>query len=169
LKRPVHILHWSLFLLYSQTKRITMKSDIEKWKIELQSKDWEIVSVAAENLAKRGGDIGFDILINSLESEDVGLRNRVALALRKKKDNGAVDPLLKAILSPENRDYNGTMVYALQILNCQYKLVELFQILFYESYESKMMAYMILEEQIFEFSQADLFEIQKMWQDCLQQ
>jgi hypothetical protein len=115
------------------------------------------------------GDIGFDILINSLESEDVGLRNRVALALRKKKDNGAVDPLLKAILSPENRDYNGTMVYALQTLNCQYKLVELFQILFYESYESKMMAYMILEEQIFEFSQADLFEIQKMWQDCLQQ
>lgn len=140
-------------------------SEIENWKAEIQSENWEIALNAAKNLEKVGGDNIVQFLISLLESENVGLRNTAALSLRRIKNNRAIEPLLKSIFNPKNRDYNGTMVYALQTLDCKNNLVELFKILFYESYESKIGAYHILEEQIFEFSRNDLFEIQKMWED----
>ncbi|MEM1357531.1 MAG: hypothetical protein AAGF89_05000, partial [Bacteroidota bacterium] len=37
----------------------------------------------------------------------------------------------------------------------------------YESFEAKMSAYTVLCEQTFEFSRKDLFEIQRMWQECI--
>lgn len=45
---------------------------------------------------------------------------------------------------------------------------EIFRILFYETYESKISAYAILSNQIFDFTKEDLIEIQNMWNDCKQ-
>ena len=141
-------------------------SEIKNWKKEIQSEDWEVALNAADNLGKVGGDNIVNFLIKLLDSKEARIRNAAALSIRETKDSQAVEPLLKSIFKPENRDYNGTMVYALQTLDCKNKLVELFKILFYESYESKMGACTILDEQIFEFSRENLMEIQKMWQEC---
>lgn len=141
-------------------------NEIENWKKELFSEDSEIALNAAEQLAKIGGEDIVQFLIALLNLENAEIRNLAALSLREIKDNRAIEPLLKAIFKPESRDYNGTMVYALQPLDCKHKLVALFKILFYESYESKMAAYTILNEQNFEFRREDLLEIQSMWKAC---
>ena len=147
-------------------KETNSNSEIENWKEEIQSEDWEVALNAADNLGKIGGDNIVKFLIELLESNDARIRNAASLSIRETKDSRAIQPLLKSIFKPENRDYNGTMVYALQTLDCKNQLVELFKILFYESYESKMGAYTILDKQIFEFSREDLIEIKRMCKEC---
>ena len=58
------------------------------------------------------------------------------------------------------------MVFALESLDCSKKLKEVFKILFHETYEARMSAASILNDQIFEFTKDDLDEISEMWQDC---
>ena len=140
-----------------------MRSNIEKWKVEIQSEDWNVALDAADNLGKIGGDNVIDFLLNLLSSNEMRIRNAAALAIRNLQDSKAIEPLLVSIFNPENKDYNGTMVYALQTLDCKNNLVDIFKILFYESYESKIVAYAILEEQTFEFSREELLKIKAMW------
>jgi hypothetical protein len=135
-------------------------------KNDLFSNDVKIALAASKKLAKVGGDHILTFLLELLESEKPGIRNLAALSLRDIGDNRAIAPLLQAIFKPENRNYIGTLVYALQTLECTHILVELFKILFYESFESKMGAYKILDEQEFEFSRTDLMQIQSMWKEC---
>jgi hypothetical protein len=56
-------------------------------------------------------------------------------------------------------------VYALQDLDCSHYLKEIFQILFFEGYEAKYMAYQILYNQEFIFTKKDLLKIQKTYQE----
>ena len=123
---------------------------------------------ATDQLVAIGGEEIIDYFISLLQSDNPSLRNCVALGLRDLKANRAIEPLLAAISKPENLNYNGTMVYALQTMDCKDKLVEIFKILFYQGWEAKQMASMILNEQIFEFSRQDLFEIHRMWKNCKQ-
>ena len=138
---------------------------IENWKKGFLSEDLKTVQRSADNLVEIGGDSVVKYLIGLLEIEHVKKRNIVALALRDLKENKAIEPLLKSIFKPENKNNNGTMVYALQELNCKDKLVDIFKILFFQGYESKLLAYNILDEQTFEFSKDDLNEIQRMWKE----
>src|SRR3982074_320396 len=116
----------------------------------------------ADKLGKIGGKEVTDFLISLLVSV-VGLGcNRAALALEDIKDNMALEPLLTAIFKKQNHNYNGTMVFALQALDCSKKLKEIFRILFFETYEAKISAYAILCDQTFDFTKQDLIEIQKM-------
>ena len=147
-------------------KETNRNNEIENLKKVIFSKEKRIGLAAADKLAKIGGDDGINFLIGLLELGNVAIRNRAALALREIEDNRALNPLLKAIFKPENKNYNGTLVYALETLDCKSKLVEIFQILFYHQYESKMGACTILEEQIFEFTSNELLEIKGMWEDC---
>lgn len=107
------------------------------------------------------------LFIELLESTDPQVRNSVALGIYELRLQMALEPLLTAIFKLENHDYNGTLVYALEQLDCTHKLKEVFKILFYESYEAKISAYAILDKQIFEFSRTDLLEIKAMWDDLL--
>lgn len=147
-------------------KEDPLNKKIEDWKRDIQSNNWELALSAADKLGEIGGEDIISFLIKLLGSKQANLRNAAALSIRAAQDDRAITPLLKAIFKPENRNYNGTLVYALGSLNCKDILVELFKILFYESYESKMGAYAILEEQVFEFSREDLLEIQRMWKAC---
>jgi|JI7StandDraft_1071085.scaffolds.fasta_scaffold407577_2 hypothetical protein len=106
-----------------------------------------------------------DNLIKILASSSPKIRNRVALKLKDLKYNQAVKPLLSAIFKKGNRHYNGTLVYALQDLDCSHYLKEIFQILFFEGYEAKYMAYQILYNQEFIFTKKDLLKIQKTYQE----
>jgi hypothetical protein len=143
-----------------------LKIEFEQLKKDVFSDDWELVKSSAYRLGQIGGDEVVDFLISLIALDNSSIRNRAALALKEIKDNRALEPLLTAIFKKENHNYNGTMVYALEPLDCSHKLKEIFKILFYETYESKVSAYDILCEQIFEFTTDDLYEIQKMWDDC---
>jgi hypothetical protein len=144
-----------------------LKSEIEQLKKNIFSEDWELVKSSADQLGKIGGDEVVEFLISLLSLDDSGIRNRAALALEDIKDNRAVEPLLNAIFKKENLNYNGTLVFALESLDCSEKLVPIFKILFYHSYEAKMGADTILSEQVFDFCESDLIEIKKMWEHCL--
>ncbi len=100
-----------------------------------------------------------------LLSKQPKVRNRAALIIRKIADNQAIMPLLSAIFKKRNRNYNGTLVYALQVLDCSNYLKEIFKILFFEGFEAKHMAYSILCDQEFVFTKTDLIAIQKMYRE----
>lgn len=142
---------------------------INTLKKALQTDNWEAAKQATQQLAQSQEPAALNFLIKLLKSPNPASRNAAALALREIKAQQALEPLLVAIFKPENHQYNGTLVFALQTLDCKDKLLELFQILFQESYEAKLGAYAILEEQIFNFTRADLLKIQGMWDKYLVQ
>lgn len=144
---------------------MTQEEEINQLKRDVLSEDWETVKTSAKRLGEIGGDEVTLFLISLLKSDDTGLRNCAALQLERIKDNRAVEPLLEAIFRKENHNRNGTMVFALESLDCSEKLKEIFRILFFETFEAKMSAYSILSEQEFYFTEEDLLEIKAMWED----
>lgn len=152
----------SIKLTSSMNKQ--MIDEIEQLKKNMFSEDWELVKSSADKLGEIGGNEITDFLISLLDLDDSGIRDRAALALEQIGDNKAVEPLFKSIF--KNHNYNGTMVFALESLDCSKHLKDIFKILFYEAYESKMSAMAILDSQIFEFTSQDLMEINDMWEYC---
>lgn len=144
-----------------------LQKEIEELKKNVFSDDWELVKSSAERLGKIGGDNVLDFLISLLALDNSGIRNRAALALKELKDNRAVDPLLNSIFKKENLNYNGTMVFALESLDCSKNFKDIFKILFYQGYVAKWSAWNILNEQEFDFDDQDLQDIQNMWNECL--
>lgn len=134
-------------------------------KTDFFSPDSAVATAAADKLGELGGDEVVDFLISVLKSPDALQRNSAALVLRDIGDNRAAESLWREILNPQNRNRRATMVYALERMDCSQKLPELFDLLFYGSYEARMYAGTILEEQDFEFSEADLHSIQDKWND----
>ncbi len=138
---------------------------IEQAKNNLLSDDWDVQLKASSVLSENCTKEIFDFLIALLESKDHGIKNIVALTLRDIGDSNAVDPLMVAICYKENFNFNGTLVYALQTLDCSQKLKELFEIMFYQGYEPALMASMILDEQVFEFTKQNILDILVEWED----
>ena len=138
---------------------------LDSLKADFFSPDPVVATAAAGRLGELRGTEVIDFLLSVLKSKDALQRNSAALALRDIGDNRAGEPLWQEIQNPENRNKRGTMVYALEKLDCSQKLPDLFDLLFYGSYEVKMYAGTILDEQIFEFSEADLHAIQRKWDD----
>ena len=147
-----------------------MRSDqtLASLKADFFSADFAAASAAADELGKMSGNEVVDFLIPVLESEDALQRNRAALALRNIGDSRAAAPLWRSIQHASNRNKRGTMVYALEKLDCSQELGTVFDLLFYGSYEVRMHAGTILDEQIFEFSETDLHIIQSKWDDLRQ-
>lgn len=138
--------------------------EIEKLKRNIFSENWELVKSSADKLGKLGGDDITDFLISLLSEDNSGIRNRAALALERIGDSRAVEPLIDSIY--KNPNYNGTMVFALESLDCSKHLKDIFTILFTESYEAKISSMAILYSQDFVFSSQDLLDINMMWDDC---
>ena len=143
-----------------------LKIEFNKLQKDIFSDDWETVKSAGNRLGKIGGKEVVDFLISLLSLDNSSIRDRAALALEEIKDSRAVEPLLNSILKKENHNFNGTMVFALESLDCSKKLKDIFRILFFESYECKISAYEILFDQVFDFTKDDIIEIQKMWDYC---
>ncbi len=149
-----------------KSRETTSEQEIEILKNNIFSDDWELVKSSADKLGEIGGVEITDFLISLLKSENPGIRNRAALALEQIKDNRAVEPLLEAIFKKEIHNYNGTMVFALESLDCSKYLKEIFRILLFESYEAKISAEAILCVQDFDIKLEDLLEVKAMWEIC---
>ncbi|MBS1585350.1 MAG: hypothetical protein JSS82_07345 [Bacteroidetes bacterium] len=141
--------------------------EIEQLKQDLFSDNWDLMKGSSETLRDIGSEEIFYFFIEllNLNNDRSWTRNIAALRLGEIGDNRAVDPLLNAILKPENINYNGTLVYALSYLDCSRKLPELFEVLFYHGYEAKLMASEIIGKQIFEFSKGDILAVKSRWED----
>ncbi|UOQ77893.1 hypothetical protein MUN84_04405 [Hymenobacter sp. 5516J-16] len=107
-------------------------------------------------------------LLDLLVHENAQVRNAVAIVFRENRFNHAVIPLLKAIKNPANLQNRGTLVYALQALNCRKKLVELFEIVFEaagNNWEVQQHVLTVLDEQSFVTTPAELRHIKQRWED----
>jgi hypothetical protein len=141
-----------------------MIEEIEQLKQNMFSSDLDLVKSSAYKLGEIGGMDITDFMISLLDADNSAIRDYAALALEMIGDNKAVEPLFKSIF--KNPNYNGTMAFALESLDCSNHLKSVFRILFAESYEAKISAASILETQTFDFSPQDLLEIKAMWDDC---
>ncbi|MCZ8023641.1 MAG: hypothetical protein O9294_17890 [Cytophagales bacterium] len=140
--------------------------EIEKLKANIFSGDWDKMKESSNRLFEIGSQEDIDYLLSLLDQPNSLVRNAVSLTFMDYKFNDALDPLLKSIAKHENRNDRGTMVYALQKLDCRSKLKELFNILFTspKNLEVQSGILQILDEQEFEFTKYDLIEIQKNWE-----
>ena len=144
-----------------------MENEIIILKQKIISGDWDNLKVALERLIEiKGEEYTFDFLISLLSNNDPKIRNNAALAIEELKIEKALEPLLELIFKEENKNYNGSLVFALSSLDCSQKLKDVFRILFSYTYEAKMSAISILDEQSFEFTKQDLLEIKAMWENC---
>ena len=138
---------------------------IARLKNDLYSGNKDKALKASDQLAEIGGEEVIEFFISLLDQDNARLRDLAALGLREIADNQALDPLLKAINKSENKNYNGTMAYALENLDCSSRFPEIFELLFYGNAEVKMAATTILEEQKFYFTKQDLVGIQSKWHE----
>lgn len=144
-----------------------MENEIIILKQKIISGDWDNLKVALERLIEiKGEEYVFDFLISLISNTDPKIRNNAALAIEELKIEKALEPLLESIFKEENKNYNGTLVFALSSLDCSQNLKDIFRILFSYAYEAKMSAISILDEQSFEFTKQDLLEIKAMWENC---
>jgi HEAT repeat protein len=139
--------------------------EIDKLKSDIFSDDWDKVRASANRLFEIGGQENIDYLLGLLDQTNTELRNAIAITFRDNKFSDALEPILNAINKKENKGRTGTLVYALEKLDCRFKLKELFHILFdNNSYEVQNHILTILDEQTFDFTEADLLEIKSKWE-----
>ncbi|HEX8330799.1 MAG TPA: hypothetical protein VF629_24925 [Hymenobacter sp.] len=142
--------------------------DIASLKANFISSDWAIAEPALDELVRLGDTEVLAFFVSFLPGTDVLLRNRAGIALHDLADNRAREPLLHAIFTPANVNHRGTLVWALEPLDCSQLLVPLFDLLFYGNAEVKMGAMGILDNQVFEFDADDLQAIQAKWDEVQQ-
>ena len=145
--------------------KLRVVQEIEKLKNDIFSSDWDKMKASANRLFEIGGQENIDYLLGLLDQTNSEVRNAVALTFRDNEFNDALEPILNSINKKENKGYTGTLVYALEKLDCRLKLKELFNILFdNNSYEVQNHILTILDEQTFEFTEADLLEVKSTWE-----
>lgn len=100
--------------------------------------------------------VQLETLLPLLASSDPAVRDKAALALHDLGDSAAVAPLLKAISEPANANHRGTLVYALQALDCTKHFLPLFDLALSGSYEVQCHALTILGEQAMQVTTSEL-------------
>lgn len=101
------------------------------------------------------------------DNEQVWPRNEAAYMLRYIADERALEPLFEAAMKKENINYNGSIVYSLEVFDCREHFNDLFELLLVHGFEARLSAFYILDEQVFYFTHADLNAIKTLWEEML--
>ena len=125
--------------------------------------EWKNEFIDSKTLGKSDKDRSIELIIHKLDSKKTSIRYIASHMILTFKIERAKEKLIKRILDKETFNSNGTMTYALSHLNCQNYLVNVFEILATQSYESKIHAYSIMSEQTFEFTEDDLNKMKNIW------
>ncbi|PML82126.1 hypothetical protein BCT69_01940 [Enterovibrio norvegicus] len=144
-----------------------MNTNIEALKKRFLCSDWNDLLIISNELMSIGGDSVLFFFIECLGSKNDKIRNAAALSLRDLSDNRSTVHLFEGVLNPIDPNRCGTIAYALETHDCSYDFLNVFRILFYSNYECKWSAHNILNEQEFLFSEDDLLEVKRMWEECL--
>jgi hypothetical protein len=126
----------------------------------IQSGDWNMAIAASAELVEIGGPDVLALLIRLLQSPSHRTRNAAACGLRDIADNAALEPLKAAVLDPKLKGYNGTLMYALETLDCSRELRFLFSVALAQDFEVQNHALTILSQQQFWYTANDLKEMQ---------
>ena len=89
------------------------------------------------------------------ETNDPCIRNMVALIFMDLRFDDAVPTLIALINNPNNKNCRGTLIYALESLNCADQIKHIIYILFEGNYECKWNLYSLIQEKIGEMSTED--------------
>jgi hypothetical protein len=133
-------------------------------KLFLSDKEWNIELIELRVLDEGTSQQSIDFIIDQLNSKDASKRFVASHIIAEFKIEEAKEKLIERIKDIDTVQHNGTMAYALEHLNCKNHLMEVFEILATQSYESKMHAYSILCEQEFEFTREDIIEMKQMFE-----
>ena len=101
------------------------------------------------------------------DNERVWYRNNAAYLLRHIADERALEPLFEAAMKKENINYNGSIVYSLEVFDCREHFNDLFELLLVHGFEARLSAFYILDEQVFYFTHAHLNAIKILWEEML--
>lgn len=131
----------------------------ENWEYMKKMVENNEISRVVEMCNEMGGseeEVVQEKLIQELRyTNEVCYRNTIAIILGDLKCNKAIDVLIELILDPQNENCRGTLIYALQALNCEHKLNRLMSILVDGNYEVKWNMYALLSEKRESMSEAD--------------
>lgn len=139
--------------------------DISQLEKDIFSNNTDKVQGATNKLFEIGSSENISYLLELLKNEDVFIRDAVALTFRENHYSKAIPPLLSAIRDINNHKKRGTLVYALETMDCAYIFNDLFEILF-SSHNNWSVHYSILnilDEQEFSFTDDDLNLLKENW------
>ncbi len=136
--------------------------NLSKLRQQIISTDGEERLRAADRLASIGGDEAFNILIPVLNNKNTGIRDAAALSLRAIGNSKAVPYLVKAIRNSKDKKNCGTLVYALEKLDCSKLLLLLVKLALHGSFEVQNHALTILFEQSFKTSRGEIAKAKNM-------
>ena len=137
-----------------------MQPSLQALRNALESENWETACEAAQELGRLATRASEQALIDALGSTSPLTRNSAALAIRDRKLQKAVPALVNAILNPANLNYRGTLVYALEVMDCTQLFSFLFRLALEGNYECRMIALGILANKCFYVSDDELNEAQ---------
>lgn len=121
--------------------------DFESLTEQLQSANSTLVEKAISSLVHLQDKRAIPYLLSLLSStDDTIIRNSAALALGDMRANEAVTALIKLINDPKNINKRGTLIYALQSLDCSKVIKDVVKIICDGNFECREMALQIIEE-----------------------
>ena len=82
--------------------------------------------------------------------------NTIALIFMDLKFDNAVPIIVSLINNPKNKGVTGTLIYALEDLNCANDIKKIIHILFDGSYESKFNLYLLLKKKVRDMNNDDI-------------
>jgi|GEM_PF-3549123 len=142
-----------------------MQPSLQALRNALESEDWEAAYKAAQALGSLATQESEQALIDALGSASPLTRNSAALAIPDRKLQRAVPALVNAILNPANLNHRGTLVYALEVMDCTQLFSFLFRLALEGNYECRMIALGILVNKGFYISNDELKEAQLLLTD----
>lgn len=104
---------------------ILMERELEKLKEQIKSDDWDTCLSAVDRLAQIDSTESTNILLDMLKSGDSQIRNLAAVAMRESKNQKYFGPLIKRINELGPSGQIGTLVYALELLDCSHNLFDI--------------------------------------------
>lgn len=124
-----------------------MKESFNKNLTQLESGDIDKVELALSSIVSEGNKEAIPYLLQTLRStEDADIRNAIALALSDLQAHEAVAALLEIIKNPKHKGFTGTLLYALQNLDCKDYFLDFIHILGEGTFENSEMALGLIEK-----------------------
>jgi hypothetical protein len=141
-----------------------MDKEINKLKQKINSDDWEICRSAVVRLAEINSEESTTILLDMLKSDDAEIRNLAAVAMRDTRNQKYLTPLIKRINDLGPKGKIGTLVYALEFLDCSRNLYDIANLNLNAgtNMEIRHSTTVILNEQSFTLTNAELEKVKKL-------
>lgn len=95
-------------------------------------------------------------------TENCGHRNTIAIVLGDLGCNKAINTMIEVINMPKNRKCIGSLIYALESLDCENEVKSILHVLFDGNYEAKYNTYCLFIEKFHKMKEEDKEECKKL-------